>query len=125
MFNRNSLKELIYISFEDKELLDAIYDALASFENYHRAIYDMETKKKIYYGAMDSLDYRKMENELDKLRTSCHNAVIANVAMLNRMAEQKGIPPIYDGVVSEERPYRRELADEILGYVTEIINERP
>ena len=125
MFDRNSLKELVYLSFDDKELLDMIYDALISFERYHRAIYDMETKKKLYCGAMDSLDYRKMENELDKLRTACHNAVIANVAMLNRMAEQKGIPPIYDGVVSEDRPYRRELADAILGYVAGIINERP
>ena len=125
MFDRNSLKELVYLSFDDKELLDMIYDALISFERYHSAIYDMETKKKLYCGAMDSLDYRKMENELDKLRTACHNAVIANVAMLNRMAEQKGIPPIYDGVVSEDRPYRRELADAILGYVSGIINERP
>ena len=125
MFDRNSLKELVYLSFDDKELLDMIYDALISFERYHNAIYDMETKKKLYCGAMDSLDYRKMKNELDKLRTACHNAVIANVAMLNRMAEQKGIPPIYDGVVSEDRPYRRELADAILGYVAGIINERP
>ena len=125
MFDRNSLRELIYLSVDDKELLDMIYDALISFERYHAAIYEMETKMKLYYGAMDSLEYRKMENELDKLRTSCHNAVIANVGMLNRMAEEKGIPPIYDGVVSEERPYRRELADAILGYVSEIISERP
>ena len=125
MFNRDSLKEFVYLAGDDKELLDMIYDALISFERYHGAIYDMETKKKLYRYAMDSLEYRKMENELDKLRTSCHNAVIANVSMLNRMAEQKGIPPIYDGVVSEERPYRRELADEILAYVAEIINERP
>ena len=124
MFNRDSLKELIYLSVDDRELLDMIYDALISFENYHRAIYDMETKVKLYYGAMDSLDYRKMENEHDKIRTACHNAALANVDMLNRMAEQKGIPLIYDGTVSEDRPFRREVANAILEYVAEIIRER-
>ena len=124
MFDRNSLKELVYLSFDDKEFLDMIYDALISFERYHSAIYDMETKVKLYYGAMDSLDYRKMENEHDKVRTACHNAVLANVNMLNRMAEQKGIPPISDGTVSEERPFRREVANAILEYVAEIIRER-
>ena len=124
MFDRNSLKELIYLSVDDRELLDMIYDALISFENYHAAIYEMETKVKLYYGAMDSLDYRKMENELDKRRTSCHNAVLASVNMLNRMAEQKGIPPVYDGIVSEDRPFRREVANAILAYAEEVIRER-
>ena len=124
MFDRNSLRELIYLSVDDKELLDMIYDALISFERYHAAIYEMETKMKLYYGAMDSLDYRKMENKLDEARTSCHNAVIANVNMLNSMAEQKGIPPVYDGVVSEDRPFRREVANAILAYAEEIVRER-
>lgn len=124
MFNRDSLRELMYLSVEDRELLDMIYDALATFENYHAAIYEMETKVRLYYGAMDSLDYRKMENELDERRSLCHNAVIASVNMLNRMAEQKGIAPIYDGVVSEARPYRREVADAILEYTAELIRER-
>ena len=60
----------------------------------------------------------------DKTRTRCHNAVIAQVNCLNRLAEEAGIPPLYDGVVSEERPYRRQVADAVLDFVRDSILNR-
>ena len=43
---------------------------------------------------------------------------------MNRLAEQAGLPPVYDGIVSEERPYRTELADAILAFVADVITNR-
>lgn len=46
------------------------------------------------------------------------------VNVLNRMAKSQNLPPFYDGVVSEERPYRREVANAVLEYVEETILNR-
>jgi hypothetical protein len=62
---------------------------------------------------------------MDRKRTSCHNAVLANVSMLNRMAAMAGLPPVYEGVISEDQPYRRQVADAVLEYVHKIIQDRP
>lgn len=44
--------------------------------------------------------------------------------MLNRMASKAGVGPIYGGTVSEEMPYRRQVADAVLEYVESIISDR-
>ena len=123
--NRRALEELIRSCREDAELLTAIRDALLSFEDYHSAIYAMETKRKIMEGTMDPGQFQVEITQLDRTRTACHNAVLANVSMLNRIAEMQGLPPVYDGIVSEKQPFRRQVADAVLGYVQEIILERP
>lgn len=74
--------------------------------------------------AIDSATYRSEYSSRDRTRSINHNAVIAQVGFLNRLAEEAGLPPFYDGVVSEERPYRRELANAVLGFVEEVIQYR-
>ena len=123
--NRKTLEELIRIYRDDPELTEAIQDTFLSFEEYHTAIYSMEIRKKILSGAADAAQYREEISGMDRTRTNRHNAVLANVSMLNRMAEQAGLPPVYDGIVSEERPYRRQVADAVLAYVRDVILERP
>ena len=123
--NRKSLDELIRMSKDDSELLEAIQDALLSFEEYHNAIYTMETKRKILAGTMDVRQFQEEISSMDRTRTVRHNAVLANVSMLNRMAERANLPPVYDGIISEKQPFRRQVADAVLDYVQEIILERP
>ena len=123
--NRQALNQLIESSKKDPELLDAVQDALNSFEEYHTAIYSMETKKKLLSGTVDTQAYQEAVTDLDRKRTNCHNAVLANVSMLNRMAAGMNLPPVYDGVISKEQPYRRQVADDVLHFVREIILERP
>lgn len=104
---------------------DFIFECLKSFEDYHDAIYTMEIKMKIYSAGLIGTDkYQAMVQEGDKARTSAHNTVISNVEILNRLAKNAGIPPVYDGVVSKEKPYRRELANAVLKYVEKIIADR-
>ncbi len=123
--NKSSIEQLISRYADDKEMLDIIFNALSDFEDYHRRIYEMETKLKVYSPkSMSPEDYRDMRETLDRSRTSQHNMVIMDVGMLNRFAEKKNIPLVYEGVVSEERPYRRELANAVLEYVEDIIKNR-
>ena len=123
--NYQSLERLIQTFKDDPELLQAIQDALDSFEKYHAAIYSMETRKKILIHTADTQNYQEEISAMDRKRTSCHNAVLANVSMLNRMAAMAGLPPVYEGVISEDQPYRRQVADAVLEYVHKIIQDRP
>ena len=123
--NKSSIEQLIIQCADDKEMLDVIFNVLSDFEDYHRRIYEMETKLKVYSPkSMNIEDYRDMRETLDRSRTTQHNVVIMNVGMLNRFAKKENIPLVYEGVVSEERPYRRELADAVLEYVEDIIKNR-
>ena len=100
-------------------------DALSGFEEYHRRIYEMEMKLKVYSAkCMEAEVYRDMRETLDRSRTNQHNIVIMDVGMLNRLAKNENILPVYEGVVSEERPYRREVANAVLEYIESIIKER-
>ena len=123
--NYQTLEQLIQTFKDDSELLQAIKDAFDSFEAYHAAIYSMETRKKILIHTADTQNYQEEITAMDRKRTACHNAVLANVSMLNRMADMAGLPPVYEGVISEDQPYRRQVADAVLEYVHKIVRERP
>ncbi len=124
--NLSALHSLIEANSNDKEMLDIIFNCLNDFEEYHRRIFEMETKLVVYSDkTMSREDYIDTRENLDKARTVSHNAVIMDVKMLNRLAEKNNIPLIYEGTVSEEKPYRRELANAVLEYVENIIKNRP
>lgn len=123
--NYETLKQLLSHFRNDNEMIDAIKDALESFEQYHAAIFALEIKKKLYStGAIDSDAYREEIPVLDKTRTVHHNAVLTQVSILNRMAQIAGLSPFYDGIVSEDRPYRREVANAVLDFVEQVIQNR-
>ena len=123
--NRKALDNLIQACKADSELLEIIQDALRSFEEYHTAIYSMEIRKQLLAGTVDALQYQEEIGEMDRRRTGSHNAVISNISLLNRLAEQAGLPPVYEGVISREQPYRRQIADAVLDYVRDVILARP
>lgn len=123
--NVETINKLISIYREDKEMLDIVFDALKSFEEYHQAIYNMETQLRIYsYDSIDKENFQDLIQDLDRKRTRCHNTVLTSVNMLNRIADKEGLPLIYDGIVSEKRPYRREVANAVLAYVEDVIKNR-
>ena len=53
-----------------------------------------------------------------------HNAMLSEVSLLNRLAEENGLPLFYDGEVSAERPIRTWVADAVLAYVRQVIEDR-
>ena len=123
-FNLTAFEKMVQHYKNDNEALEMIYDVLCSFEEYHTKIINMEAKIMIYSGALDSNEYQKMVTELDKNRTIQHNSVLTGVNILNRLAEQVGLDPVYDGVVSKDRPFRREVANAVLDYLQSIIEKR-
>lgn len=127
MFNSEVLNKLIalYSNSGDDYSLDLICEELETFEEYHSAIYSMETKLKIKSSkSMEREDYQFMVESLDKKRTMLHNRVLIAVNVLNRMAAKENLEPVYDGIVSEDRPYRREVANAVLEYVENVIKQR-
>lgn len=123
--NRDTLNSLIRHYRDDRDDLDMIVKTLEAFEDYHRAIFRLEiTRRLSSCDAIDPETYRAETEQRDRTRTVNHNAVIAQVGMLNRMAEEAGLSPFYDGVVSEERSCRRILADAVLEFVREVMVNR-
>ena len=120
--NHETISKLMSAYRDDRDTIGEIADAIMVFEDYHKSIFDLEVKKRLFaHGAMESDDYRELIPRLDRTRTITHNALLTQVNILNRIAAEAGLPPVYDGIVSEERPYRREVANAVLDYVQQII----
>ena len=123
--NENTLNELITRYADDKEILDIIYNTVTAIEEYHSAILKMEAWMKVYsYNSVDKDEYQQNITDMDKRRTMCHNSVLSSVNILNRLAAKENLPLLYDSIVSEERPYRTEVADAVLEYIEDIIKKR-
>lgn len=124
-FSAKSFQALMDGAQDDPELLEFLSGCLSSFSAYQSAIVEMEGWMKVYRPeTLGAQAYQERREALDKARTRCHNAVLANVSALNRMAAAAGLEPVYDGTVSEERPYRRQVADGVLAYLEEVIRQR-
>lgn len=123
--NQKTLDGMIRFFKDDSETLEAIVMALETFESYHQAIYQLEITRMLNgHGALDGSDYREQFLSRDATRTRNHDALLAQVNMLNRLADEVGLPPFYDGEVSEDQPIRRQVADAILEFVRQVILER-
>lgn len=125
MIVSESIKTLIAKNKDDNEILKLINDCLLSFFEYHYRIGRTETFSMLYgYHNMEKEDYQATHTDLGKSRSLSHKVVISNIGILNRLCVQNGIPLVYNGILSEERPHRVEIADAVLAYVQEIITNR-
>lgn len=124
MFDYECLSKLVRHYRNDNEALEFIKSALDSFEEYHAAVMKDQLFPFVYGGVIVGSEYREKRAALDKARSIHHNSVIANVNLLNRMAQAAGLPAIYNGVVSEERPYRRQIADAVFEFIAFVIEHR-
>lgn len=124
MICKETIEKLLEIYRDDDKILKIIERSITSFEEYHSEIFKMELWMKVYARSVTSDEYRENVSKLDKSRTMLHNSVLGNVNLLNRLAEKNKLAPVYDGIVSYERPYRREVANAVLEYVENIIKNR-
>ena len=123
--NIETLNGMIRFFRDDNDTLETIAMALETFESYHQAIYRLEITRRLKTcGALDGSDYREQFEARDATRANNHNALLGQVNMLNRLANEAGLPPFYDGEVSEEELIRRQVADAILEFVRQVIVER-
>lgn len=124
MLREDTIIKLIDMYKDEDKILNAIARAIGSFEDYHNTIFKMELWMKVFSKTVSASEYQDNVSRLDKLRTTNHNAILGNVNLLNRLAEKNNLDPVYDGMVSHERPYRREVANAVLEYVENIIKNR-
>lgn len=124
--NRDTISKIMEVYRGDPEALEMVEDALLSIEEYHVAIYEMEIKKAVLAASeTDAEAYRTRVEALDRNRTVHHNAMLAQINILNRMASMNGLAPVCNGTVSEEKPYRRQVADAALAFARQVIIDRP
>ena len=124
MFCAETITKLAEIYRDDEKVLSTMKRCIESFEEYHQAIFKKEQWMKLYSKSVSADEYKENVSHMDKARTMLHNSVLGNVNLLNRLAEKNSLPLVYDGIVSHERPYRREVANAVLEYVESIIKER-
>ena len=124
MLNSETINRLIQIYSDDSMVMDTIENTIMEFEEYHYAIYKLEHFMRFKDKDMDPAEYRDKVTELDNNRTRKHNSILTGMKIINRLAEQNNLSLVYDGVVSEERPYRREVANSVLDYVEDVIKNR-
>ena len=124
MLSTETIAKLTEIYKDDTKILSIMKRCIESFEEYHQTIFKMELWLKLYSKSVSADEYKDNVSQLDKARTMSHNSVLGNVNLLNRLAEKNSLPPVYDGIVSHQRPYRREVANAVLEYVESIIKER-
>ena len=123
--NGETLAALAAACADDEDDAELLAAAFASFAAYHAAIYRMETWLRLHPpGSMEPARYREETESLDAARTRQHNDVLFQLKLLNALAKEKGLPPVYAGPVSEERPVRRQCADAVLLWVREVIERR-
>lgn len=123
MINGEVISKLYNVCSDGMEL-EMIQSCVKSFHDYHKVIYDMETFIRFKDKDMSREDYQYTFTNYDTRRTTCHNIVIQNIGILNRMAKTYGLEPVYTGEVSTQKPYRRILANEVLEYVEQIVKDR-
>ena len=88
--NTETLNGLIRYCRDDKEDLDMIVKAIESFEDYHRSIIRQEITRRLFSGgAIEAEDYRNEMTERDRSRTLHHNAVLAQVKILNAIRRNR------------------------------------
>ena len=124
MLCNSTIIKLIEIYRDNTKVIKSIERCIMSFEEYHSSIYKMETWMKIYGNNSSKEEHKVTIAYLDKSRTLQHNALLGNVNLLNRLAEKNKLPLVYDGIISHERPYRREVANSVLEYIDFTINNR-
>lgn len=121
---QETIDKLTSIYKDDEKVLKMIERSIVGFEEYHNSIFKMELWLKLYSNAVSDDEYKDTVAKLDKSRTFSHNSVLGNVNLLNRLAAKNDLAPVYNGVVSHERPYRREVANAVLDYVEQMIINR-
>jgi len=100
--------------------LAALDDAMTSFRDYVSKVDAGEQQIKLAAVRFEGPEYREMVMKYDQNRHNQHEAAIANVRMVNRLAEMYGRKPLFTGDDTE----RLQVADFCLDVVIKIFQNR-
>ena len=88
-------------SEDSTEDADSVKSAVESFVGYVREVCMSETRTKLAYGQYEGSELRDLAESYDKTRTRAHEAAIANVGMINKIAEFYGVGAVFTGNARE------------------------
>ena len=102
------------------EDLEALDDAMTSFREYVMKVDVGEQQIRLASVRFEGDEYREMLTRYDRTRHDAHEAAIANVRFVNRLAELYGVGPLFTG----NDQNRLEVADFALDVVIQIFQNR-
>ena len=104
-------------TIRDKYVLN---DAMTSFREYVMKVDMGEQQIRLASVKFEGDEYREMLTRYDRTRHDAHETAIANVRLVNRLAELYGVGPLFTG----NDQNRLEVADFALDVVVQIFQNR-
>ena len=102
------------------EDLEALNDAMTSFRDYVNRVDAGEQQIRLAAVRFEGEEYRELITQYDRRRHDQHEMAIANVRLVNRLAEIYGVTPLFSGNDQE----RLEVADFCLDVVVKLFQNR-
>ena len=100
--------------------LEALDDAMTSFREYVNKVDAGKQQIKLAAVRFEGEEYREMITRYDRNRHNQHEEAIANVRLVNRLAEIYGVSPLFTGDDTE----RLQVADFCLDVVIQLFQNR-
>lgn len=97
---------------------DCALEMVAACAAYIQCVINAEMFR-VMRNTLDGQTYREQAQQLDRNRSACHNALIANVNVVNRIGERLGVGKVYKGTED-----RSQYGDYALALVSDIFNKR-
>jgi len=115
-FSFNHLQAIIEANKDRQDCLDLVFQCVQAFEDYYRDMLEVEMQMKMkplrdLFACTRS--YQDITSTLDQAYTARQKEVIKSVRIMNHLAEKSNIPPLYEGIVSEEEGYCWEVVNEV------------
>ncbi len=123
--NTETIRTLTGFLSRKPDTFAAFMDALESFEAYHTAVHALEIRRYLYaHGCMDFSSFRELYDDLQQKQWDTFHEAVKSLLFLNRLAEENGLEPVYNGTISQERVHRIEIADAVLDYLNTLVSNR-
>lgn len=100
--------------------LGVISEAVKTFGEYVTTVDNTENHIRMAYARFEGQELVQVIEGADRTRHNCHEAAIANVNALNRLADRMGIGPIFTGDGDD----RLSVADFCLDITTVLFQNR-
>lgn len=102
------------------ELMDMLHDSMKACCDYVAAVDSMELAMPRLSANFEGADLREQIEKYDRARRIAHEAAIASVSCMNRMAEAFGVAMLYTGAQED----RYEIADFCCDVVATVFKNR-
>ncbi len=100
--------------------LEALNDAVTSFRGYVDKVDAGEQQIKLAAVRFENEEFREMVSRYDRNRHNAHEDAIANVRLVNRLAQIYGVDPLFTGDDQE----RLQVADFCLDVTIQLFQNR-